>query len=178
MMKMVLTIFGIALIVMFSMIFQLQQTDYVCEPNITMSPSYKIVNPVLAQHQKNIASPEITPYKDIQKILMENNAIDDWGDFSGNSMQPTLFEGNIVLSNLITDDTVLKPGMIIRYTTLNKTGCEPIQNSQLIDVPYIIHRIVSVHNDNTIITGGDNNNFVEKIKRCQITHVIVGVVYT
>lgn len=125
---------------------------------------------------KNIVGEHIIIDSDTtQSLLVKAGIIDGGGWLVGTSMQPTIYEGNTLLTRKVYNDTKLVPGMVIRYTTLNTTNCSVTFTSP---IPYVVHRIDAIYNDNIIITSGDNNRRSEAIRRCQITHIIAGVIYT
>lgn len=105
-------------------------------------------------------------------------ATDSMGDLWGSSMQPTFFEGNTVLLQNYTNDTIIKTGDIVRYFRYTKKypNCSVISllenNSQA-----VLHRINAIYAD-YILMQGDNTNTLEKIDRCQITQVAVGIIFT
>jgi hypothetical protein len=41
----------------------------------------------------------------------------------------------------------------------------------------VIHRINAIY-DTTVVTQGDNLNEVERIDKCQITDVVIGIIFT
>jgi hypothetical protein len=91
---------------------------------------------------------------------------EDWGDFYGLSMEPTLFHGNTVLSDPIDEDYIFEPGMLLRYVDDCKNDNNPT-----------IHRISAVYKD-FLLMKGDNLNDFEEIQKCQVTHVVIGVLFT
>jgi hypothetical protein len=104
------------------------------------------------------------------------NNVDDWGDLYGNSMQPTFFEGNTVIVKNYTNTTKIKSGDIIRFYRYNDqySDCNKIkENTEMA----VIHRVVAKY-DNKILVQGDNLNEVETIDDCQVTHIILGILYT
>jgi len=116
------------------------------------------------------------------------DGVDDWGDLYGNSMAPTFFEGNTVLLKNYTIDMKLKTGYIVRFFRKSETypECKDIRDAvanNALGGAYvnttmaIIHRIAAVYDD-TIIVQGDNLNEQEVIEKCQITDIIVGIIYT
>ena len=77
-------------------------------------------------------------------------------------MEPTIFPGNTIVLRAYTLDTELREGQIIRFIYEDRT---------------YVHRVLAVYEDK-IITQGDNSDKTESISRKDITHVIVGVLYT
>lgn len=125
--------------------------------------------------------------------------VDDWGELYGSSMQPTIFEGNTVLTKRVTENTKLKTGDIVRfyrfseklpdcaaiqrqqqnyYTQMNQTKINSsLGGSWIKNDLAVIHRINAIYEDDFVMQG-DNLNQQENIKRCQITHIIGGVLFT
>lgn len=85
-----------------------------------------------------------------------------WSGLRGPSMEPTIFPGNTLLLRAYALDTELNEGQIIRFVYENRT---------------YVHRVLAVYEDE-IITQGDNSDKTESISRQDITHVVVGVLYT
>ena len=85
-----------------------------------------------------------------------------WSGLRGPSMEPTIFPGNTIVLRAYTLDTELREGQIIRFIYEDRT---------------YVHRVLAVYEDK-IITQGDNSDTTESISRKDITHVIVGVLYT
>lgn len=85
-----------------------------------------------------------------------------WSGLRGPSMEPTIFPGNTLLLRQYAPDTQLEEGQIIRFTNGNRT---------------YVHRILAVYEDK-VITQGDNSDRTESISPEDITHVVVGVLYT
>lgn len=95
---------------------------------------------------------------------------DNHGGLSGSSMQPTFYTGNTALTKNYTNDTILSEGDLVRFTH-GPCGI-PINNSEA-----TIHRINAVY-DNYIMVQGDNTPELESIQRCQITSIVVGIIFT
>lgn len=102
--------------------------------------------------------------------------VDNYGFVSGNSMQPTFFEGNMVLEINLAKGYVLRPGEIVRYFANSTSDC-PINSTPML-TDYVVHRIVAVYDDNNIVVAGDNNDVSEVIRRCQIKQIIIGFLFT
>ncbi len=86
----------------------------------------------------------------------------EWRGLRGPSMEPTIFPGNTVLLRPLAENAPLEEGQIVRFTLGNRT---------------YVHRIVAVYDDE-VITKGDNSLTTETVARQDITHVVVGVLYT
>ncbi|MBU0757618.1 MAG: S24/S26 family peptidase [Nanoarchaeota archaeon] len=89
-------------------------------------------------------------------------AADDYGILSGSSMQPAIFDGNILIEKKYVGQKFM-PGQIVRY--LNKDG-----------VP-VVHRVRAVY-DTTLFVQGDNLDIGEVISKTSVTHIVVGVIFT
>lgn len=143
------------------------ETNYTC--NYQVSQADQIKNNIQGNHND-------LDYLTTIGLLMKKGIIDEYGNFTGNSMQPTIYEGNIVLEKKYNETIPLHEGDIIRFIpyTTQYPNCTNIKNTTQ---QATIHRIKAVY-DTYIITQGDNNNFDETIHKCQITHKIIGVLYT
>lgn len=97
------------------------------------------------------------------------HSVDDWGILRGYSMQPTFFDSNTALSMEIPLNYTIKDGELLRYVK----NCSDMKSKKS-----IIHRVVGVYSDDKIVVSGDNSNQKEIIKRCQVTHVVIGVLFT
>lgn len=122
------------------------------QANISVSP------------QKNYIQPS---HNDIDFQHFENGdfVIEDianYGKITGMSMRPTLFTGNTVINTKYTHKSQIQAGDIIRY----KDGDT-----------YVIHRVKSAY-DNYVVTQGDNVPRREYIDYENITHEIIGVLFT
>lgn len=117
-------------------------------------------------------------------------AFDDWGELFGSSMQPTFFEGNTVLEKKLTPEMKIKTGDILRFYRFSDTypDCASIQQAQgtnnslggawINNSMAVIHRVNAIYDDSSIIMQGDNLNEQEVIERCQVTHIVVGILFT
>ena len=128
-------------------------------------------------------------------ILPKNNnnmgcfRFDEFGKVYGSSMQPTYFEGNTVFLINYTNKTKLHSGDLVRYIRFNEKypDCESIKNdkttssslggSWLNNTYVVIHRINAIYGD-ILLMQGDNLYEQEDIEKCQVTDVVVGVLYT
>ena len=81
----------------------------------------------------------------------------------GNSMNPTLNDGVVIITKRNTDFTKSLEGLIITYDRSFPTTS-------------ICHRVI-VDNGDTLITKGDNNHFPDpEILRSDITGIVVSVI--
>jgi len=90
------------------------------------------------------------------------HGIDEWGKLYGFSMQPTIFDGYTVIEKEYNNQT-LHEGMIIRFIDNGKP---------------IIHRIRGIYPDFVVTQGDSLPNEYEYINKSQITHIVVGVLFT
>jgi hypothetical protein len=100
------------------------------------------------------------------------------GRFYGTSMEPAIFENNWILTKDVNLTYPIKQGDIVRYYTKATTNCDAASTSFDNNDDYVIHRVIRVNNKNMVFVKGDNNEYGEYIKRCQITSVVVGVMFT
>ena len=91
---------------------------------------------------------------------------DTTGKLYGSSMQPTFHEDNTVILKNYTENMTIKTGDIIRYYTNCTTKTTAV-----------IHRVNAVY-DTYIVTQGDNQNTQEQVQQCQITGIVIGIIYT
>jgi len=89
---------------------------------------------------------------------------DDYGNFSGPSMQPVIFDGNVLIEQKYEQGMQLSEGMVVRFER------SPDE--------YVIHRIRAIYNDGTVFVQGDSLKEGERIRTSQITHIVVGVLFT
>ena len=155
-----------------------------------------IRNNIQGAHAFSI-KPYRIPSNDEDNMFCVN--VDDWGEVFGSSMQPTFFEGNTVLEKRVTDNTVFKTGDIVRFYRFSTKlpDCAAIQRQQenyyalmnrtnnnssmggswLNNEMAVIHRINAIYDDDVVMQG-DNLNEQENIKKCQITHIVGGILFT
>jgi hypothetical protein len=79
-------------------------------------------------------------------------------------MQPTIFSGNMALLQRY-DGGEIEEGQILRYTKGDSAAIHRVQANYLDTGGYLLMR-------------GDNNRFSERIEKSQITHRVVGILYT
>jgi hypothetical protein len=161
--------------------YRAKSWNIICRsPNITLTT----INPIL---RNNIQAAHTYTGQISNRDTLACIKADDYGELWGSSMQPTFFEGNTVLLKNYTTTTKLRTGDIIRYyrfsevypncSTIpgglnNSLGGAYVNNSMA-----VIHRINAIYDD-IIITQGDNLNEQEVIQRCQITDILVAIIYT
>lgn len=87
----------------------------------------------------------------------------DFGKLSGPSMQPSIFDGNILIENKYDGKINLTAGQIVRFTREDGTG--------------VIHRVRADYG-NRVYVQGDSLKDGEIISKDKITHVIVGVLFS
>lgn len=88
---------------------------------------------------------------------------DDFGLFNGPSMQPTIFDQNTMIQEKYDSNFSLEEGQVIRFTREDGTA--------------VIHRVRADYGD-TVFVQGDSLKEGEIIDKSQITHVILGVLFT
>lgn len=82
----------------------------------------------------------------------------------GKSMRPTVFSGNTLLLEKYENGRITE-GEILKYTTGSGSVIHRVQANYLDTEQYLLMR-------------GDNNDHSSKVKKSQITHRVVGVLYT
>ena len=107
---------------------------------------------------------------------LDNLGVDNYGFVSGNSMQPTFFEGNMVLEINLAKGYNLRVGEIVRYFVNSTPDCPNNSTPMLTD--FVVHRIEAIYDDDNIVVSGDNNDGSEVIRRCQIKQIIIGFLFT
>ncbi|NTV22919.1 MAG: hypothetical protein HGA85_00900 [Nanoarchaeota archaeon] len=88
---------------------------------------------------------------------------DDYGELSGPSMQPAMYDGNTLIETKYDGVSPLYEGMVIRFLRRDGTG--------------VIHRIRADYGDRLYVQG-DSLKEGEIIQKSQVTHIIVGVLFT
>lgn len=119
------------------------------------------------------------------------DVIDDknwtWGDLWGHSMQPTFFEGNTMIGIPIKKYPLdIKTGDILRFYRTEDSSCPNISDSSdsqlggtLVNNSLaVIHRVAAYYDDESIIMQGDNLYEQEVIKKCQVTDIVIGILFT
>jgi hypothetical protein len=143
------------------------------ETRVVSSPCFCSCNNGILR-DKNVQAPHMN--FNWSKVLdaLDTAGLDSWGYLVGNSMQPTLFERNIVLEMNFSSQFYLRPGVIVRYWANSSPDC--LVNGSIDE--YVIHRVEADYGDDRIVVSGDNVVDREVIKRCQIKNVIIGVLYS
>lgn len=88
---------------------------------------------------------------------------------NGNSMETTFFDGHTLLARNYTQDMILRVGDLVRYY---EGDCNITIGTA------IVHRITAIYNKVEVVVEGDNYKGEDAIKRCQITHIGLGVIFT
>jgi len=105
-------------------------------------------------------------HNDIQYQLMPNGFIiltaDDYGMFNGPSMQPTIYDGNLLIEKKYNNEQ-LQEGQIIRFLRDDGTA--------------VIHRVRADYG-NKVFVQGDSLKDGEIINKDQITHIVIGILFT
>jgi len=86
----------------------------------------------------------------------------DYGLFNGPSMQPAIYDGNLLIETKYRDQE-LKEGHIIRFMRNDGTA--------------VIHRVRADYGDKVFVQG-DSLKDGEIVDKDRITHIIIGVLYT
>ena len=90
------------------------------------------------------------------------DSADDIGQFNGPSMQPTLFDGHLLIEKSYNGSS-LEEGSIIRFIRQDGTA--------------VIHRVRADYGDELFVQG-DSLKDGEIIQKDQVTHIIIGVLFT
>ena len=85
----------------------------------------------------------------------------DFGVFSGPSMQPSIFDSNILIEKKYHNET-LQEGQIIRFMRGNEA---------------VIHRVRADYG-NSVFVQGDSLKQGEIIPKDKITHIVIGVLFS
>ena len=151
-----------------------------CEPPLVNAWRPTVDNNMQAAHSYI----ESMSTKDTQMCFK----VDDYGTTFGSSMQPTFFEGNTILLKNYTENMTLKSGELIRFfrftpeypnctSLIDRIANNSLGGSWVRNDMAVIHRINAVYDDN-VLAQGDNLYEQEALQRCQITDVVVGVIFT
>lgn len=93
--------------------------------------------------------------------------VDTWSQSYGKSMQPTMWSGHTLLMREVNPEKVsLREGMILRYESEDGGG--------------VVHRLTGNYDRTSgeLLMRGDNNQGSEVINTTQVTHKVIGVLYT
>ena len=158
-----------------------------CECSSSNNVTFTASNPNAIVHNNIQASHS---YKDFISTLngLTCMRVDDMGSLWGNSMNPSFFEGNTVFTIDMKNNSIIRTGDMVRYFRFdslypNCTAIHDANNESSLGGAWIhsdmavIHRISAIYGDK-IVVQGDNLYELETIDRCQITNVVVGVIYT
>ena len=139
-----------------------------CESNVSLPSTLLVHNNIQASHSYT----DFVGRKGIQYCFVA----DDFGVLFGNSMQPTFFEGNSVLTKNFTENVSLRTGDIVRYFRFDKLhpNCASLADDSS---GAFIHRISAIYGDDVVVQG-DNLNERETVQRCQIRNIVIGIIYT
>lgn len=95
------------------------------------------------------------------------NDIDTWSQSYGKSMQPTMWSGHTLLMREFNlEEDTLQEGMVLRYEKEDGGG--------------VVHRLQGNYHRTSerLLLRGDNNRGPESIDSEQVTHQVVGVLYS
>jgi len=142
--------------------------------NIILSQNFVLMNRKMLSINKTLTVIEDnqnfnfiqSPHYDLDYKLQPTGFIigfvDDYGKFNGPSMQPVIFDGNLVIEKRYNNEN-LDAGQIIRYVRNDGTP--------------VIHRVRADYGD-SIYVQGDSEKKGEIIKKDQVTHIVIGVLFT
>jgi len=103
---------------------------------------------------------------DLKYALTESGLVilssNDIGALSGSSMQPVIFDGNILIEKKY-DGENLEEGQIVRF--IRKDGAA------------VVHRVRADYGS-TLYVQGDSLKEGEVIDKKQVTHIVIGVLFT
>jgi len=131
----------------------------------TVTPDVSCPEPAvnITNEYENIANPDINTDTRLIGDTLEVENIDITGKLYGNSMHPSIMDGDTVLLTEFNGQE-LEQGMIIRFK--NQQGT------------YMIHRVWGNYQPiDYVMTKGDNNENMERVNVSQVTHVARGVLY-
>ncbi len=117
-------------------------------------PAYLKINYLQAHHT------EVDYFTENDKLMVNNVYCDR---YHGSSMNPILFDGNIVCFKEYKGEE-LRQGNVIHYvsTTYRMEG---------------VHRIIAIQSPDSVIVQGDNNLVQEEINTSQIRGILVATLY-
>ncbi len=134
---------------------------------VQLNKRYVSINKTLSEirHNQNFnfvqGSHQILKYQLTSQGFFVDSA-DNFGTFNGPSMQPTIYDGNIVIEKTYSGQS-LEEGQIVRFIRDDGTA--------------IIHRVRADYG-NSVFVQGDSLKEGEIINKDQITHIIIGVLFT
>jgi hypothetical protein len=98
----------------------------------------------------------------LKSILNKNEF--EYGNLWGASMEPTFWDGNTAIMIPYNKNKYnLTPGEIIRYYEDNNA---------------VIHRITAIYPDGIMVDGDNMLVSTPPIQKNQITHIIIGIIFT
>lgn len=158
--------FSFNLIFVFILLASISLNVYYAKNFKTMQDTYMELNKTLAKVESNQNFNFIQgSHNTLDYFLTAQGFIvttaDDYGTFSGPSMQPSIFDSNILIEKKYHNET-LQEGSIIRFMRGNEA---------------VIHRVRADYGS-TVFVQGDSLKEGEIISKDKITHIVIGVLYT
>jgi len=148
------------------------QVTPIVQPNVSKTVINRSVvskNVINRSIIKPLKTANIQPsHRNVQVDLEGSDAVisdvDAYGRLYGSSMQPTIFDGNTVISREF-DGQDIEEGDIVRYER---------------DESYVLHRVTGDYqHEGYVETKGDNNKHTDgRIQVSDITHIVIGVIFT
>lgn len=135
--------------------------------NIYYATNFRIVNERLTEIEDNQNFNFIqSVHNDLDYDLTEHGFLirsaDEYGILSGPSMQPTIFDQNTIIEKSYNQEPLIE-GQIIRFERANNQA--------------VIHRVRADYGDKVFVQG-DSLKEGEIINKDQITHIVIGVLFT
>lgn len=135
--------------------------------NVYYATNFKIVNERLTEIEDNqnfnfIQSSHNTLEFDLTEHGFLIRSVDEFGILTGPSMQPAIFDQNTIIEKTYNQEPLLE-GQIVRFTRADKQA--------------VIHRVRADYGDKVYVQG-DSLKEGEIINKNQITHIVIGVIFT
>ena len=142
--------------------------------NIYYATNFKVLDDRFISLNKTLAEVEDNQnfnfiqgaHQDIEYQLTPNGffimTADDYGLFNGPSMQPTIYDGNLLVEKKYNNEQ-LQEGQIIRFMRSDGTA--------------VIHRVRADYGERVYVQG-DSLKDGEIINKDQITHLVIGILFT
>ena len=135
--------------------------------NIYYATNFKIINERLTEIENNQDFNFIqSPHNELEFDLTEHGFLirsaDNYGVLTGPSMQPTIFDQNTIIEKSYNQEPLVE-GQVIRFTRANGQA--------------VIHRVRADYG-NKVFVQGDSLKEGEMINKDQITHIVIGVLFT
>ena len=142
--------------------------------NIYYATNFKVLDDRFISLNKTLAEVEDNQnfnfiqgaHQDIEYQLTPNGffimTADDYGLFNGPSMQPTIYDGNLLVEKKYNNEQ-LTEGQIIRFMRNDGTA--------------VIHRVRADYGDKVFVQGHSLKDG-EIINKDQITHLVIGILFT